>query len=94
MYWQILFICNLPFKKNTIWLMFKDINVLKWKISRTEKQIDLIDEKISEHFSEFEYYYRNYDRLQLMNILRILPYVKEEKVRDFVLNILSALPKY
>ena len=66
----------------------------KYDVVRLNIIFNYIDNKISEHFGEFEYYYRNYDRLQLMNILRILPYVKEEKVRDFVLNILSALPKY
>ena len=66
----------------------------KYDVVRLNIIFNYIDNKISEHFENFEYYFRNYDRLQLMNILRILPYVKEEKVRDFVLNILSALPKY
>ena len=66
----------------------------KYDVVRLNIIFNYIDDQISEHFGNFEYYYRNYDRLQLMNILRILPYVKEEKVRDFVLNILSALPKY
>ena len=66
----------------------------KYDVVRLNIIFNYIDNKISEHFGEFEYYYRNYDRLQLMNILRILPYVKEEKVRDFVLNILASLPKY
>ena len=66
----------------------------KYDVVRLNIIFNYIDKKISEHFGEFEYYYRNYDRLQLMNILRILPYVKEEKVRDFVLNILTGLPKY
>ena len=66
----------------------------KYDIVRLNIIFNYIDNKISEHFENFEYYFRNYDRLQLMNILRILPYVKEEKVRDFVLNILASLPKY
>lgn len=66
----------------------------KFDIVRLNMIFKYIDNKISNHFSEYEYYYRNYDRLQLMNILRILPYVKEERIRDFVLNILSSLPKY
>ena len=66
----------------------------KYDVVRLNIIFNYIDNKISEHFENFEYYFRNYDRLQLMNILRILPYVKEEKVRDFVLNILTALPKY
>ena len=66
----------------------------KYDIVRLNMIFKYIDDKINDHFSNNEYYYRNYDRLQLMNILRILPYVKEEKIRDFVLNILASLPKY
>ena len=66
----------------------------KYDITRLNMIFKYIDDKINNSFSNNEYYYRNYDRLQLMNILRILPYVKEEKVRDFVLNILESLPKY
>lgn len=66
----------------------------KYDVVRLSMIFNYIDSKITEHFEEFEFYYRNYDYLQLMNILRILPYVKEEKVRDFVLNILASLPKY
>lgn len=74
-----------------------------WSTMMYTKQYDLIrlnmifkyiDNKITDYFGNIESYYRNYDRLQLMNILRILPYVKEEKIRDFVLNILESLPKY
>ena len=66
----------------------------KYDIVRLNMIFKYIDDKINDHFSNNEFYYRNYDRLQLMNILRILPYVKEEKVRDFVLNILESLRKY
>ena len=66
----------------------------KYDIVRLNMIFKYIDDKINDHFSNNEYYYRNYDRLQLMNILRILPYVKEEKIRDFVVNILASLPKY
>lgn len=66
----------------------------KYDVVRLNIIFNYIDKKITDHFSEFEYYYRNYDRLQLMNILRILPYVKEERIREFVLNILATLPKY
>lgn len=50
-----------------------------------------IDDKINKYFSTNEYYYVNYNILQLMNILRILPYVKEESVRDFLYNIIEEL---
>lgn len=66
----------------------------KYDIVRLNMIFKYIDDKIVEYFNNKEEYYTLYDRLQLMNILRILPYVKEEKVRDFVLNILESLPKY
>ena len=66
----------------------------KYDIVRLSMIFKYIDNKITDYFGNIEEYYKNYDRLQLMNILRILPYVKEEKVRDFVLNILESLPKY
>ena len=50
-----------------------------------------IDDKINKYFSTNEYYYVNYNILQLMNILRILPYVKKESVRDFLYNIIEEL---
>lgn len=53
--------------------------------------LNYIDTKIDAAFSEYEYYSKYYGVLQLMNILRILPYVKETRVRDFVLNILESL---
>ena len=75
-----------------------------WSIMMYKKRYDIIrlnmifkyiDDRINDYFfNNCKYYYQLYDRLQLMNILRILPYVKEEKVRDFVLNILESLPKY
>ena len=81
-------------RQDTKYFWSKMMYKKKYDVVRLNIIFNYIDDKISEHFGNFEYYYRNYDRLQLMNILRILPYVKEEKVRDFVLNILSALPKY
>ena len=53
--------------------------------------LNFIDNKIDEAFSKYDEYNSYYEILQLMNILRILPYVKEERVRDFVLNIIESL---
>ena len=67
----------------------------KYDNVRLKMIFNYIDDKIVDYFfNNCKYYYKLYDKLQLMNILRILPYVKEEKVRDFVLNILESLPKY
>ena len=70
-------------------LMYKK----KYDIVRLNMIFKYIDDKIDSYFSNYEYYNDLYDKFQLMNILRILPYVKEEKIRDFVLNILMSLPK-
>ena len=67
----------------------------RYDVVRLNMIFDYIDNRIHSYFNEHNIYYKDYyDTLQIMNILRILPYVKKESVRDFVLNILSALPKY
>ncbi len=63
----------------------------RYDIVRLNMIFAYIDNKINNYFSEYnEYYAQHYETLQIMNILRILPYVKKESVRDFVLNILSS----
>ena len=62
----------------------------KYDIVRLNMIFSYIDNKIDEYFSKNEYYEKHYETLQIMNILRILPYVKKESVRDFVLNILTS----
>jgi hypothetical protein len=63
----------------------------RYDIVRLNMIFSYIDNKINNYFSEYnEYYAQHYETLQIMNILRILPYVKKESVRDFVLNILSS----
>lgn len=53
---------------------------------------DKIDAEIDEYFREkFDWYRVNYHILQLMNILRILPYTHEEKVSEYLKNILKSL---
>ena len=62
----------------------------KYDIVRLNMIFSYIDNKINDYFSNNEYYKNHYETLQIMNILRILPYVKKESVRDFVLNILTS----
>ena len=50
-----------------------------------------IDDEINNYFKDYYQYYAHYDILQLMNILRILPYVKEASVRDFLYSIIDEL---
>jgi len=65
----------------------------KYDSIRLKIIFDYIDKKIDEYFSDFEYYKDTYNILQLMNILRILPYVKEVKVRDFLVKVINSLLK-
>ena len=50
---------------------------------------DKIDKEIDSYFrSKYQWYSANYPVMQLMNILRILPYAKDEKVVDYLKNVL------
>lgn len=57
---------------------------------RIKTVFQYIDNKIEEHFNLYDWY-KYYNMLQYMNILRILPYVKEENVNERLLNILSTI---
>ena len=63
----------------------------KYDSVRLHMIFEYIDNKINSYFSKYEFYNNYYDILQIMNILRILPYVNKEQVRDFVINILLTL---
>lgn len=53
---------------------------------------DKIDQEIDSYFvRKYQWYSDNYLTMQLMNILRILPYAHEEKVIDYLINILNDL---
>ena len=51
---------------------------------------DKIDKAIDEFASQFEWY-KYYKVFQLMNFLRILQYAHEEKVIDYLKNVLNDL---
>ena len=50
-----------------------------------------IDDKINNYFKDNYQYARYYNVLQLMNILRILPYVKKASIRDFLYTIIDEI---
>lgn len=53
---------------------------------------DKIDHEIDLYFSnKYQWYTDHYRTVQLMNILRILPYAHEEKVVCYLKNILNSL---
>lgn len=56
--------------------------------SHVKTVLDYIDRHIHSYFEKYEFY-KYYDMLQYINILRILPYVKEEKVYRRVCEILG-----
>ena len=48
-------------------------------------------ERIDMHFSQYDWYKENYDVMQLMNMLRILPYAKEDKVVAYLIRVINTL---
>lgn len=53
---------------------------------------DKIDKAIDEHFNgKYEWYRQYYHIMQLMNILRIFPYAKEQRVVDYLKTVISGL---
>lgn len=53
---------------------------------------DKIDSEIHHYFShKYQWYSDNYPVMQLMNILRILPYAHEQKVIDYLINVLNEI---
>lgn len=51
-----------------------------------------LDSRIDEYYSEYaEFYNKYYNMLQYINILRILPYVKEQKTYEYVCGILDSI---
>ncbi|MBQ3416184.1 MAG: phosphotransferase [Clostridia bacterium] len=65
----------------------------KYDPIRLKMIFEYIDNKIDDYFKNNEYYNDTYNVLQLMNILRIVPYVKEVKVRDFLVKVINNILK-
>lgn len=52
---------------------------------------EYVDERLDKHFCQFDWYKKQYEVLQLMNMLRILPYAKEEKVVEYLKRVIKTL---
>lgn len=53
---------------------------------------DKIDKEIDSYFArKYQWYSDNYHTVQLMNILRILPYAHEEKVINYLVEVLNGI---
>lgn len=59
---------------------------------RIKTVLDYIDDAINDHFSTTcEYYKSSYNYIQLINILRIIPYAKSHAVAEYLENTLTSL---
>lgn len=76
-------------RQDTLYLWSTQMYTKKYDSIRLKMIFNYIDNKINQYFLENEYYKESYSILQLMNILRILPYVKEESVRDFLIDVIT-----
>lgn len=73
------------------------VNLLKNKRDITKLNIilDRLDDKIDKFFSKYSFYREYYNLFQLLNLLRILPYTKDEKIKDFLyFNINNLLKEF
>lgn len=52
---------------------------------------EYVDERLDKHFSQYDWYKEHYEVLQLMNMMRILPYAKEEKVVKYLKRVIKTL---
>ena len=50
-----------------------------------------VDERIDMHFCRYDWYKAHYEVLQLMNMLRILPYAKDKRVVDYLMRVINTL---
>lgn len=50
-----------------------------------------VDEQIDRHFGKYDWYKAHYEVLQLMNMLRILPYAKDDRVVSYLLRVINSL---
>lgn len=62
----------------------------KYNVAHVKMVLDYIDNTISSYFEKYDFY-KYYDMLQYINILRILPYVKEKNVYERICEILDSI---
>ena len=62
-----------------------------YNIAHVKTVMKYIDDRLTEKFQDNDEYVKYYDMLQYINILRILPYVKEVKVYDRLIEILNSI---
>lgn len=58
---------------------------------RVRMTLKYIDDKFNEYFSKYEFFNKHYDVLQLMNMLRILPYTKSYEVKNYLIVTLNKI---
>lgn len=78
-------------RQDTLYFWSTQMYTKRYDKIRLKIIFNYIDNEIHNYFKSNYQYYAHYDILQLMNILRILPYVKEASVRDFLYNIIDEI---
>ena len=58
---------------------------------RVRMTLKYIDDKFNEYFSKYEFFNKHYDVLQLMNMLRILPYTKSHEVKNYLIVTINKI---
>lgn len=71
------------------------LKLYKREYDKTKIKIILnhLDNIIDKHFSKYEFYRKYYSIFQKINLLRILPYVKDESIFQYVVNEIIKLNK-
>ena len=59
--------------------------------NKTILTFNFIDDKINKYFNKYDWYVKTYKYFQILNILRIIQYCKNNKIRDMLISYLEIL---
>lgn len=71
------------------WSLFIDKDSHNYQVSKIIQAFRYLDKRIHEHFFQYLFYRDYYNLFEKMNLLRILPYLKNKKEIQFVINCLK-----
>lgn len=73
------------------WTLMIDDELETYKRNKMLQIMSYIDEQLFKAFATYDFFKPWYNYLQCFNLLRILPYVNEEKEKELVLNALKTI---